>query len=58
MTWTDRPGCANRGTLTKRHYIDDILDNHVRLFAGARCDQFIIMDDNARPIGPGCSRTT
>jgi hypothetical protein len=43
----------NRGTMTGQRYIDDILDNQVRLYAEAVGDQFIIMDDNARPIGPG-----
>jgi hypothetical protein len=37
-----------RGTLTGQRYIDDILDQ-VRLYAGAFGDQFILMDDNARP---------
>jgi hypothetical protein len=39
----------NRGTLTGKRYIYDILDNQVRLYAGAVGDQFILMDDNARP---------
>jgi hypothetical protein len=47
-----------RGTLTGQRYIDDILDNQVRLYATAVGDQFIIMDDNARPIGSRWSRTT
>ena len=39
----------NRGTLTGQRYIDSILDTQVRLYAGAVGDQFILMDDNARP---------
>ena len=39
----------NRGTLTGQRYIDDILDNQIRLYAAAVGDQFILMDDNARP---------
>jgi hypothetical protein len=39
----------NRGTLTGQRYIDDILDNEVRLYAGAVGDQFILMKDNAGP---------
>jgi hypothetical protein len=39
----------NGGTLTGQRYIDDILDNQIRLYAGAVGDQFILMDDNARP---------
>jgi transposase len=42
-----------RGTLTGQQYIDDILHNQVRLFAGAVGDQFILMDDNARPHRAG-----
>jgi hypothetical protein len=37
----------NRGTLTGKRYIDYILDNQIRLYAGADGDQ--LMDDNARP---------
>jgi hypothetical protein len=29
--------------------MDDILDNQLRLYAGASGDQFILIDDNARP---------
>ena len=39
----------NRGTLTGRRYIDDILETQVRLYAGAVGDEFILTDDNARP---------
>jgi hypothetical protein len=39
----------NRGTLIGQPYMDDILDKQVRLYAGAVGDQFILMDDNARP---------
>lgn len=38
----------NRSTLTGQRYIDDILDNQVRLYAGAVGDHFILMDDTAR----------
>ena len=37
-----------RGTLTVQRYMDDILDVHVRPYAGAIGDPFILMDDNAR----------
>ena len=39
----------NRGVLTAERYRDEVLDPHVRLFAGAVGDGFILMDDNARP---------
>jgi transposase len=39
----------NRGTLTCQRYIDDIIDSQHRLYAGAVGNQFILMDDNARP---------
>jgi hypothetical protein len=38
----------NRGTMTGQRYIDDILDNQVRLYAAEAGDRFILMDDNAR----------
>jgi hypothetical protein len=38
----------NRGKLTGQRYIDDILDQ-ARPYAGAVGDQFIPLDDNARP---------
>jgi hypothetical protein len=37
----------NRGTLTGQRYIDNILDNQVRLYAGASGYQSILMEDNA-----------
>jgi hypothetical protein len=39
----------NRGTLTGQQYIDDTLDNQVRLYAGADGGQFILMDNNSGP---------
>jgi hypothetical protein len=39
----------NRGTLTGHQYIDDTLDNQVRLYAGAHGGQFILMDNNSGP---------
>ena len=38
------------GTLTTQRYRDDILDVHVRSYAGAIGDPFILMNDNARPL--------
>jgi hypothetical protein len=38
-----------RGTWTGKPYIDNILDNQVRLYAGAVGDQFILMNDKACP---------
>ncbi|GFV36289.1 DDE_3 domain-containing protein [Trichonephila clavipes] len=37
------------GTLTGVRYRDQILDPYVRLYAGASDNDFIQMDDNARP---------
>ena len=39
----------DRGTLTGVRYRDEILNPIVRPFAGAIGDDFILMDDNARP---------
>ena len=39
----------HRGTLTAQRYRDDILDVHVRPYAYAIGDPFILMDYNARP---------
>jgi hypothetical protein len=39
-----------RGTLSGQRCINDILDNQVRLYAGAVGDQFILMEDNAHPL--------
>jgi hypothetical protein len=60
ITWDGRTDLVvlNRGTLTGQRCMDDILDNQVRLNAGASGDQFILIDNNARPIEPGWSRTT
>ena len=38
-----------RDTLTGVRYRDEILDVHVRPYAGAVGPKFILMDDNARP---------
>ncbi|GBM87414.1 hypothetical protein AVEN_97919-1 [Araneus ventricosus] len=38
-----------RGTVTGVRYRDEILEPYVRLFRGAVCPEFILMDDNARP---------
>ena len=35
-------------TLTAETYINEILDAHVHPYAGARCPDFILMNDNAR----------
>lgn len=37
------------GTLTGVRYRDEILDPYVRPYAGAIGNDFILMDDNARP---------
>ena len=37
------------GALMSVSYKDDILDVYVRPFAGAVSDNFVFMDDNARP---------
>jgi hypothetical protein len=60
ISWDGRTDLVvlNRATLTGQRYIDDSLDNQVRLYAGAEGDQFILMHDYAHPIGPGWSRTT
>jgi hypothetical protein len=51
ISWDGRTDLVllNKGTLTGQRYIDDILDNKVRLYAGAVGDQFILMDDNVSP---------
>ncbi|GFV59421.1 transposable element Tc3 transposase [Trichonephila clavipes] len=36
-------------TMTGHIYRDVILEQHVRLFRGAMCAEFLFMDDNARP---------
>jgi hypothetical protein len=36
------------GTLTAVRYVNEILDVHVRTYAGAVGPYFILMDDNAR----------
>ena len=38
-----------RGTMTGVQYRDEILEVHVRPYAGAVGPEFILMDDNARP---------
>jgi hypothetical protein len=54
ISWDGRTDLVvlNTGTLTGQRYINDILDNQVRLYAGSIGDQFILMYDSARPIGP------
>ena len=37
------------GTLNSRRYITDILQPHVIQYAGAIGDEFVLMQDNARP---------
>ena len=37
------------GTITGEHYINEILDVYVKPYAGAVRENFILMDDNARP---------
>ena len=51
ISWDGRTDLCvlHRGTLTAQRYRDDILDVHVRSYAGAIGDPFILMDDNARP---------
>ena len=51
ISWDGRTDLCvlHRGTLTAHLYRDDILDVHVRPYAGAIGDPFILMDDNARP---------
>ncbi|GBM71545.1 hypothetical protein AVEN_41670-1 [Araneus ventricosus] len=41
------------GTLTGVRYRDEILDPYVRPYAGAIGNDFILMDDNARPHRAG-----
>ncbi|GFX76604.1 uncharacterized protein TNCV_3163221 [Trichonephila clavipes] len=36
-------------TMTGHIYRDTILEQHVRLFRGAMCAEFLFVDDNARP---------
>ena len=38
----------DNGTLTSLRYVNEILDVCVRPYAGAVCENFILMDDNAR----------
>ena len=38
----------DNGTLTAERYVNDILDVHVRPYAGAIGPDFILMDENAR----------
>ena len=51
LSWDGRTDLCvlHRGTLTAQQYRDDILDVHVRPYAGAFGDPFILMDDTARP---------
>ncbi|GFV44250.1 DDE_3 domain-containing protein [Trichonephila clavipes] len=35
--------------MTDHIYLDVLLEQHVRLFRGAMGDEFLFMDDNARP---------
>ena len=51
INWDGRTDLCvlHRGTLTAQRYRDDILDVHVRPYAAAIGDPFILMDDNARP---------
>jgi hypothetical protein len=51
ISWDGRTDLVvpNRGTSTGQRYIYDTLDNQVMLYAGAVGDQFIVIDDNARP---------
>ncbi|GFY06150.1 transposable element Tcb2 transposase [Trichonephila clavipes] len=41
------------GTVTGLRYRDEILDPYVRPYAAAICNDFILMDDNARPHRAG-----
>ncbi|GBM37326.1 hypothetical protein AVEN_78073-1 [Araneus ventricosus] len=45
------PHVFHGGTLTGVRYRDEILDPYVRPYAGAIGNDFILMDDNARPHG-------
>ena len=51
ISWDGRTDLCvlHRGTLTTQRCRDDILDVHVRPYAGAIGDPFILMDDNAHP---------
>ena len=51
ISWDGRTDLIvlDRGTLTAQRYRDEILNTHVRLYAGAIGNGFIFMDDNARP---------
>lgn len=42
-------GVIQHGTMNAQQYTDKILVVHVRLYAGATDDRFILMDDNACP---------
>ncbi|GBM29828.1 hypothetical protein AVEN_48276-1 [Araneus ventricosus] len=46
--YTD-PHVFHGGTLTGVRYRDEILDSYVRPYACAIGNEFILMDDNARP---------
>ena len=51
ISWDGRTELVilDRGTLTAQRYLDEIISTHVRFYAGAIGDGFILMDDNARP---------
>lgn len=51
ISWDGRTDLLvlGRGMLTGERYRDEILDAHVRLYAGAIGENFVLMDDNARP---------
>ena len=42
----------DNGTLTAERYVNEILDVHVRPYAGAIGPDFSLIDDNAVHIGP------
>ena len=46
--WSYTTACL-RGTVTAQRYRDEVLAPYVRLFQGAVGEDFIFMDDNARP---------
>ena len=51
ISWDGRTDLCvlHRGTVIAQRYRDDILDVHIRPYAGAVGDSFILMDDNACP---------
>ena len=49
ISFEGRTDVINGGTLTALRYRDEILDPIMRPFAGAIGDNFILMQDNARP---------